>query len=93
MNQVFFPEPHKIMSKLLNLITLIRNETYGIHHSIDLKILTLVRLDLVYFKDHKFGYSFKNCINPLCWCSKVLRIIFTPITFIAKWKPSRTILN
>ena len=72
------------MPRLLNLITLIRNETYGIHYSIELKILTLVRLDLVYLNDHKFGYSFKNCINPLCWCSKVLRIMFTPTTFIAK---------
>ena len=54
---------------LFNLIRPKCNETYRIHHTTGLKLLTCLRLGLSHLNDHKFNHSFRDCINPLCLCS------------------------
>ena len=54
---------------LFNLIRPKCNETYRIHHTTGLKLLTRLRLGLSHLNDHKFNHSFRDCINPLCLCS------------------------
>ena len=43
--------------------------TYGIHHPLDLKMLTRLRLGLSHHNKHRFKHNLKNCINPLCACA------------------------
>ena len=54
---------------MLNLIRPKCSDTFGIHNSTGLKLLTLLRLALTHLNDHKFNHNFKECINPLCSCS------------------------
>ena len=58
-----------LRKRLLNLIRRKCNETYGIHHRTRLKLLTRLRLGLSHLNDHKFNHNFRDCINPLCFCS------------------------
>ena len=54
---------------MLNLIRPTCNETYGIHNTAGLNLLTRLRLGLRHLNDHKFNHNFRDCINPLCLCS------------------------
>ena len=77
---------------MLNLIRPKCNETYGIHNPIRLKLLPRLRLDLTHLNDHKFNHNFRDCINPLCWCSlsvenNVHFFSTLPSFFIAKTNP------
>ena len=31
-------------------------------------MITRLRLGLSYLRDHKFKYSFQDCLNPICGC-------------------------
>ena len=55
--------------RMLNLIRLKCNKTYGIHNPAGLKLFTCLRLGLSHLNDHKFNHNFRDCINPLCSCS------------------------
>ena len=42
---------------------------YNIHNSNGLKLMTRLRLGLSHLNEHKFNHNFKDCVNPLCFCS------------------------
>ena len=42
---------------------------WRVHNSVDLKLLTRLRLDLSHLNQHKFNQNFQDCLNPLCSCS------------------------
>ena len=42
---------------------------YNMCKSIDLKLLSRLRLGLCHPNECRFNHNFKNCVNPLCTCS------------------------
>ena len=42
---------------------------YNILDPNGLKLLTRLRLGLSHLNEHKFNHNFKECVNPLCFCS------------------------
>ena len=54
-----------VRKRMLNLIRPKGNDTYGIHNTTGLKLLTCLRLGLSHLNDHKFDHNFKDCISPL----------------------------
>ena len=63
-----------IRKRMLNLIIPKCNETYGIHNSNGLDLLTRLRLGVSHRNDHKFNHNFRDCINLLCSCSLSVEI-------------------
>ena len=39
---------------------------YFFFFTIDLKLLTRLRLGLIHLNEHKFLHNFEDCLNPLC---------------------------
>ena len=56
-------------NSLLKMIRPSPNPVYDIHNSVDLRLLTRLRLRLSHLNEHKFKHNFKNSVNPLCTCS------------------------
>ena len=65
---------------------------YNIHDPNGLKLLTKLRLGLSHLNEHKFNHNFKECVNPLCFCSlqveSVSRFFCPDITSQILEKPS-----
>ena len=56
-------------NSLLKMIRPSPNPVCDIHNSVDLCLLTRLRLRLSHLNEHKFKHNFKNSVNPLCTCS------------------------
>ena len=44
-------------------------KSYHINYSVGIKLLTRLRLSFSLLHENKFGYNFKDTLNPLCSCS------------------------
>ena len=44
------------------------NNIFNCHNPKGVKLLTRLRLDLSYLRDHKSKYSFQDLLNPICNC-------------------------
>ena len=54
-----------------NILKFIRskpNNVYYCHNPKGIRLLTRLRLGLSHLCEHKFKHSFKDCLNPLCFC-------------------------
>ena len=56
-------------SKLLALIRPVQRSVYSVFNPQGLKYLTQLRLGLSNLNKHRFRRNFKDCINPLSFCS------------------------
>ena len=69
-------DPHIKKSKSIsifksNILKFIRpkpNNVYYCHNPKGIRLLTRLRLGLSHLREHKFKYSFQDCLNPLCFC-------------------------
>ena len=69
-------DPHIRKSKRIsifqsNILKFIRpkpNNVCYCHNPKGVRLLTRLRLGLSHFREHKFKYSFPDCLNPLCFC-------------------------
>ena len=61
---------YKIFSNsLLKMICPLPNPVYDIHNTLDLCLLTILRLVLSHLNDHTFNHNFKNCVYSIFTCS------------------------
>ena len=51
------------------LIRAVEMKTYHNNNSVGIKLLTRLRLSFSLLHENKFGYNFKDTLNPLCSCS------------------------
>ena len=56
-------------NSLLKIGRPVPKPVYNIHNPNVLKLLTRLRLGLSHLNEHKFNHNFKDCVNPLCFCS------------------------
>ena len=56
-------------NSLLKMIRPLPNPMNVIHIPLGLSLLTRLRLGLSHLNEHKYNLNFKNCVNPLCFCS------------------------
>ena len=61
-------------SKLLSLIHPVQSNIYSIFDEKGLKLLTRLQLGLSHLNEHKFCHNFKDCLNPLCFCSLEIEV-------------------
>ena len=69
-------DPHIKKSKSIsifksNILKFIRpkpNNVYYCHNPKGIRLLTRLRLGLSQLREHKFKYSFPDCLNPACFC-------------------------
>ena len=71
---------------LLNFIRPLGNSTYKIYDSLEIKLLTRLRLGFSYLSEHKFRHNFADSMNPLWSCSleTTLRVYTSFFFFAAK---------
>ena len=56
-------------NKLLSFIRPVQNNIFNIFDPIGLKFLTCLRLGFSHLNEHRFRYTFQDCMNTLCSCS------------------------
>ena len=53
---------------ILTLIRVVANNIFIFHNPKNLKLLSRLHLGLSHFHEHKFKYSFQDCLNPVNIC-------------------------
>ena len=54
---------------LLKFIRPVQRKTFHINGSVEIKLLTRLRLGFSHLHEYKFRHGFRDILNPLCSCS------------------------
>ena len=54
---------------LLKFIRSAQRKTFNINDSVEVKLLTRLRLGFSHLREHKFRHGFRGILNPVCSCS------------------------
>ena len=54
---------------MLKSIRPLSKPIYDISNPPEVRLLTRLRLGLVYLNEHRFNHNFEGCINPICTCT------------------------